>query len=531
MDGSERRSSREAGSRGLSRREWLALTALAPWLQSSSPATAVAPGRPGIEVAQRVIPAAALRADVDLLARAFRELHPGLLRYQSADRFEQRVAALRHELAGDRPLGEVFLALSRFAATIRCGHTWVSFFNQSATVRAALIEPGPRLPFWFESIDRRMVITRDIGGCGLAPGTEVLRIDGTPVAMVLERLLPLARADGGNDAKRVAQLGVRGDGRYEAFDIYYPLVFNKHDTTFRLEVRRPRGSRPGPVTVTAVTHADRVRTVASLDSGADTAADAPRFEWRVEDGVAWLRMPTWALYNSKWDWRTWLTSRLDTLADDRLARALVVDLRGNEGGEDVGDVILERFIDRDVPVRGLRRLVRYRRTPADLNAALDTWDPSFKDWGADATPLDRPWPTAPAGVTYLGLAGESGEADARTVLHPSARRLRLRLFVLVDAVNSSATFQFAELARELGVATLIGEPTGGNRRGINGGAFFFLRLPASGLEVDLPLIGTFPATPQPDAGVVPDVTVKETVADIREGVDAVLGAALAIARA
>ena len=46
----------------------------------------------------------------------------------------------------------------------------------------------------------------------------------------------------------------------------------------------------------------------------------------------------------------------------------------------------------------------------------------------------------------------------------------------------------------------------GNRRGINGGAFFFLRLSESGLEADLPVIGTFPATPQPDAGLLPDIS-------------------------
>jgi C-terminal processing protease CtpA/Prc len=114
---------------------------------------------------------------------------------------------------------------------------------------------------------------------------------------------------------------------------------------------------------------------------------------------------------------------------------------------------------------------------------------------------------------------------------PKGPRFKGQLIVLVSPTNSSATFQFASLVQSSKLGLLVGSPTGGNRRGINGGAFFFLRLPASGLEVDLPLIGTFPATPQPDAGVVPDVTVKETVADIREGVDAVLAAALVIARA
>jgi hypothetical protein len=98
--------------------------------------------------------------------------------------------------------------------------------------------------------------------------------------------------------------------------------------------------------------------------------------------------------------------------------------------------------------------------------------------------------------------------------------------VLTDAACSSATFQFAQVIRDTGIATLAGTATGGNRRGINGGAFFFLRLPACGLEVDLPLIGRFPATPQPDAGIEPDVTVPMTAADIAAGRDPVLARVL-----
>lgn len=72
----------------------------------------------------------------------------------------------------------------------------------------------------------------------------------------------------------------------------------------------------------------------------------------------------------------------------------------------------------------------------------------------------------------------------------------------------------------------MGEPTGGNLRGINGGAFFFLRLPKTGLEIDLPLIGQFPANSlPPDRGLLPDVLVQPTVADLAARRDAVMKAA------
>ena len=91
-------------------------------------------------------------------------------------------------------------------------------------------------------------------------------------------------------------------------------------------------------------------------------------------------------------------------------------------------------------------------------------------------------------------------------------------------------FQFADTMQSLKLGALIGAATGGNQRGINGGAFFFLRLPASGLEADLPLIGRFPAASRPDAGLAPDVAIAATAHDIAAGRDVVMETALAIAR-
>jgi C-terminal processing protease CtpA/Prc len=47
-------------------------------------------------------------------------------------------------------------------------------------------------------------------------------------------------------------------------------------------------------------------------------------------------MPSWALYDSKWDWETFLDRGIDDLIDKRVP-ALILDLRGNEGGVDVGN--------------------------------------------------------------------------------------------------------------------------------------------------------------------------------------------------
>jgi C-terminal processing protease CtpA/Prc len=120
-------------------------------------------------------------------------------------------------------------------------------------------------------------------------------------------------------------------------------------------------------------------------------------------------------------------------------------------------------------------------------------------------------------VQYFALT-EYGDASGDGI-RPVGKPFRGKFYVLIDANNSSATFQFAQTVQQNKLGTLIGQPTGGNQRGINGGAFFFLRLPKTQIEMDLPLIGNFSSSPQPDAGLAPDILVTPTLQDIIEGRD------------
>jgi C-terminal processing protease CtpA/Prc len=333
------------------------------------------------------------------------------------------------------------------------------------------------------------------------------------VAQILADLMPYSRADGGNDAKRVSNLEVQGNDRYEAFDVYFPLVHPRDDSQpLRLDVRLASGE---PV---------RKLQVVMMPASARRAVEgAPRGEtnpWtyrEVQPGVGLLTMPTWALYNSKFGWEAYL----DQLFTELVARGtadLIIDLRGNEGGDSVGDRILAHLVSKDSAGEPVERRTRYRSVPAALRPYLDTWDKSFFDWGDAAVD---------AGNGFYRLTKYDNDADG-AVIKPVAPRYPGRVWVLVGAVNSSATFEFASAVQRERLGTLVGQPTGGNQRGITGGAFFFLRLPRTGFEVDLPLIGQFPMTtqPVPDAGIEPDVFVQPRVEDIAEGRDAELAAVM-----
>lgn len=104
-----------------------------------------------------------------------------------------------------------------------------------------------------------MVVTTDFTtGQVLQPGTQIMSINGTPANIILARLMTIARADGSNDAKRIAYLEVTGDSKYEAFDVYFPMFFPQTGGVMRLVVQRPSDEIPRSLTVAVLTFAQRI---------------------------------------------------------------------------------------------------------------------------------------------------------------------------------------------------------------------------------------------------------------------------------
>lgn len=446
----------------------------------------------------------ALANDIAIVRRAL-ALHPGLNRYNTSIAIAAQLDQLAREFPASPDLAGRYLLLSRFLATIRDGHTYANFFNQKRVIATELFDRPTRVPFHFRWLDGRMVVTAH-GGATLPPGTIVDRLNGVRDRDILARLLPYTRTDGHNEAKRVSLLELRGTESIETFDVFHGLVYGAPlGEEHRIEATLPSGKLVAVVLHVISLAERRAQMVAKPETG-----DAPIWDWTVRpDGVAVLSMPSWVLYNSKWQWEPWLTERLDTLPE---LKGLVVDLRGNEGGNDCGAPILARLIATRLTRDSGERLVRIRTTPADLDPYLDTWDDSFRRLGVDAVDLGNGFYRRPLveGVDWI---------------EPVTPRINRPVAALVGPVNSSATFQFASLAKRSGVVRLFGETTGGNLRGTIGGGFFFVRLPASGLEFDVPLIGYFPKGQRRDGGVIPDRRVQTTAADIAAGRDPTMSAA------
>jgi C-terminal processing protease CtpA/Prc len=191
---------------------------------------------------------------------------------------------------------------------------------------------------------------------------------------------------------------------------------------------------------------------------------------------------------------------------------LVIDLRDNEGGDDsIGHTLLRQLIRQPYEVPGGPRESAYERVPYNLVRYLDTWDYGFFDRTGQVTRgpgrnfLLSPTPALPLAPVAQPYAGRS--------------------IMLVGPQNSSAGYQLARDTKASGAALLLGRTTGGNLRGLNGGQLTWMTLPASGVAVDIPLLAHYSKSPQPDAGVTPDVVVEPRFDDVCAGVDTEMRAA------
>lgn len=461
------------------------------------------------------ISAEKLSEDFTVLKKALLAIHPGLYRYKTRSEMDSIFDHFQKVFAQPLSYREAFLQLTRLTSSIQCGHTFPSFYNQGVLVREVVLNQKDKLPFTFRILDGKMIVTASVAeNANLPTGTEILTIDGVPAKTFLKETASLVKADGPNDAKRYADLNTFGVGDYfEAFDCYFPLLYPPVDQQYRLTVKTPGSQSAEAITVNTVTRSER--TGALMQKYPDHLNKADQL-WKLEfweNNTAYLQLGTFDVFQLSFEWSQFLKNAFAEIRK-RKTRHLVIDIRWNEGGQD--EVLL--FIGKNIgkqPVKIPQRQdrVRYRRITPELRPYLYTWDSTFFDLSGRTQPLND---------DYFLLTGEN-----TTEIKPFDNAFGGQTYLLVNASNSSATFYFAEIARENKLATLIGETTGGSQKGLNASTLFFLRLPHSQLEIDIPIVGSF-SDDKPAGGIPPDVPVSQSLEDLLKGEDSVLKAAKAL---
>ncbi len=404
---------------------------------------------------------------------------------------------------------EAFLNFTRLTSAIQCGHTFPNFYNQNGFVQEVVLNQKDKLPFAFIVLDQKMIITESIArGIDLPRGTEILAIDGVPAKILLQETASLVKADGANDAKRYTDLTTFGVANYfEMFDCYFPLLYPPANQNYSLTVRQPNKGKTEEVTVETVSRMERANALTEKFPDLPTSSDQL---WKLEfweNNTAYLQLGTFDVFQLSFEWKEFLNNAFKEIKKGK-SENLVLDIRGNEGGQDEILLFLGEHLT-TVPFTPFQRkdLVRYQKISDEIEPYLTTWDNSYFDLTKITQPFDS---------EYYAF-----NKQEPLVVKASSNGFKGDTYLLINAANSSATFYFAEIAKENKLATLIGETTGGSQKGLNGGTMFFLRLPNSQIEIDLPIIGAF-SDEKPYGGIIPDIIVAQSIEDIINGADQVI---------
>jgi C-terminal processing protease CtpA/Prc len=220
------------------------------------------------------------------------------------------------------------------------------------------------------------------------------------------------------------------------------------------------------------------------------------------------------------NYRNWVDDTFKLL-HDKGTQTLIIDLRGNGGGDDNYVAALVSCLT-DKPFRFYDHI--------DVN----TVTPTFKDQLDFHLSPERlkefrdGLAPNPQGGYRLTIPLHQGLAEQQPAKYPFLGKV----FVLMDGGSFSGAADFCAVVHHLQRATFIGEETGGGYYGNNSGMMPTLTLPISKLQVRLPLYSYWNAVPGYDAknhGVRPDYLVEMKVADILNGIDAPLQKALQLA--
>jgi len=206
------------------------------------------------------------------------------------------------------------------------------------------------------------------------------------------------------------------------------------------------------------------------------------------------------------DWKKFHSNAFKEF-DKAKATKLIIDIRGNERGADEVLAALQKYLLKEncITTNYVMR-VRYSIVPSDLKPYLFTWDESVFDFSGRVTK------NADNSFSFL-----SANEKAATY-KGSKKAFKSKIYLLVNASNSSATFYMDKLFKECAIGQLAGETTGGSKKGINGWNIFFLKLPHSRIEVDIPIFGQFNDN-EPDEGIRPDIFLPRTIDDLKSEMD------------
>jgi hypothetical protein len=433
----------------------------------------------GAEDDLRMLTSGQMEEDLFLLSDVLEREHAGRLRYVQPEELDEAFGQALDFISEGRSILEFYRQVSELLSLLHCGHTRARLSSQDSN--AVLARRGV-LPIEVCLRGERAWIIRSLDELAkLEPGAELLAVDGITIAEI----------------RRIAFTRMGGDGFIETgkeralergFASLFPALVAPIEVVnadYRLEI----AGRAEPVEVTGLSPAVFARRstprpggpIVRLETIADEKLGIVTIRGFGDPGGGEKSFPEL------------LEERFVQLEQEGIVR-LIIDLRGNGGGDDTYGALLVSYIAHE-PFRYFERI---------------EVTPDYEGYGDVIEKDGRHLVTAHPGLQVQPVAEHAFQGEA---------------VLLIDGRTFSTAADVATVVNFNGLATLIGEETGGGYDGNTSGVSERFPLPNSGLQVNVPCWMYTTANlghDRPGRGAPADHPMRSSIEDLLDGRDAEL---------
>jgi hypothetical protein len=463
---------------------------------------AVAPFNPREQFTQKE-----LRSDFVGLRRVLEESHPGLYRYSSKAAIDREFDRGIRSIDGNKTVIEFYDIVTKVLSAIRDGHTNAylpSEYRQYLKTDAHLV------PLQVTAINGQLYVLASAKGA-VPPAALILSINGRSPQAVLGKIFSHLSGDGDVLTGKYAAFG-------RNFPLYYYLFVGQPES-FTVQYRH--GGARHRVVLTALAANRLQAALQEVIHTANPASDKPlRYELLNIPHAARLTIETFSppdIQKAGQNFPLFLSSVFSTIRDDGI-EDLLIDLRGNDGGDDYGPLLFSylatqpfRFFDRAEAVSStFTTLGEYSHLGADFQQ-------EFVDF------------LVPSSDGRFSLRNGSGI----TAPEPPLQKTHYtgRTWFLVDGDVFSATAEFCSIAFSTKRGQFLGVETGGAYHGNSSGESVVITLPYSKLRAVIPLVMFRMAESDPTnerRGIIPQYPIQPTIEQLLNDSDPTLDRAIAI---